>query len=72
MQKELESERRGETSVSEESSDFIEKMKIEWNYENHNGKNEKKKLNYRNSRCEEKKHAKKLKCNKQKEEEVNE
>ena len=46
-------------------------MKIECGFEKHNGKNEKKKLNDRNTRREDKKHMKRLKLNKWNEEEVN-
>ena len=68
--KEAESECRGKTSTHEEISNFIEKTKLEKNCKKQNGENSKKKIADRNTRCEEKKHVIKLKCNKRNENEV--
>ena len=68
--KEAESECRGKTSAHEEISNFMEKIKLDKNYKKHNGENNKKKQIDRNTRCIEKKHMRKLKCNKLNENEV--
>ena len=72
MEKELESECRDTNSEYEDSSNFIEKMKLKKYHKKHKGENNKNKIIDRKTRCEEKKHATKVKCNKKNEKEVHE